>query len=159
MLDLWLKNNAAYGGYQARKLWSRFEILLLRFVIDRQEIAAVIKLIDELSSEEKSATLFLVPSEEMKDELSDIGVSSDNVGILHDSLYETMSREKFIVTALYSLSSHGKKIFSIPLSDTAHDLSTFMVDIDSLSLTIKGCVCVFVSHILSCCHYNEPARQ
>ena len=97
MLDLWLKNNAAYGGYQARKLWSRFEILLLRFVIDRQEIAAVIKLIDELSSEEKSATLFLVPSEEMKDELRAIGVSSDNVGILHDSLYETMSREKFIV--------------------------------------------------------------
>ena len=132
MLDLWLKNNAAYGGYQARKLWSRFEILLLRFVLDRQEIAMVMKLIYELPSEEKSATLFLVPSKEMKDELIDIGVSSDNVGILHESLYETLSRETFIVTALYSLSSHGKKICSVPLSDAAHDLSTFKVDIDSI---------------------------
>ena len=127
MLDLWLKNNAAYGGYQARKLWSRFEILLLRFVIDRQEIMAVIKLINKLSKEEKSATLFLVPSNEMKDALTDIGISSDNVGILHESLYEILSRETFMVTALYSLSSHGKKIYSIPLCKTAHDLSIFKV--------------------------------
>ena len=131
MLDLWLKNNAAYGGYQARKLWSRFEILRLRFVIDQQEIMAVRKLIDKLSNEEKSATLFLVPSDEMKNALTDIGVSSDNVGILHESFYETLSREVFMVTALYYLSSHGKKIFSIPLSKAAHDLSILKVHNDT----------------------------
>ena len=129
MLDLWLKNNAAYGGYQARKLWSRFEILRLRFVIDQQEIMAVRKLIDKLSNEEKSATLFLVPSDEMKNVLTDIGVSSDNVGILHESFYETLSREVFMVTALYSLSSHGKKILSIPLYKSAHDFLIFKVHI------------------------------
>ena len=134
MLDLWLKNNAAYGGYQAKKLWSRFEILLLRFVIDRQEIMAVKKLIDKLSKEEKAATLFLVPSNEMKDALTDIGISPDNVGILHESLYEILSRETFMVTALYSLSSHGKKIYSIPLCKTAHDLSIFKVNTNNIFL-------------------------
>lgn len=64
----------------------------------------------------------------MKDALTDIGISSDNVGILHESLYEILSRETFMVTALYSLSSHGKKIYSIPLCKTAHDLSIFKVN-------------------------------
>ena len=125
MMDLMMRDNAAYGGYQARKLWSRFEIMLLRVVIDRHEIRAVIKLIDKLSVEEKSATLFLVPTEELRDELTSIGVSSDNIAILHASLYKRFTREMFIVTALYSLSSHAKKIYSIPVDNNRRDSSIF----------------------------------
>ena len=76
----------------------------------------------------------------MKDALTDtdIGISPDNVGILHESLYEILSRETFMVTALYSLSSHGKKIYSIPLCKTAHDLSIIKVNTNNTFSILRG---------------------
>ena len=109
-------------------MWSRYDILLLRFVIDHQDIKAAIKLIDELTNEDKISTLFLVPSEKMKDVLVAIGVSSNNIGILHESLYKTLTRDIFMVTSLYFLSSHGKKIYTIPLSKVSCDISFFKVN-------------------------------
>ena len=38
LLDLWLKNNRDGGGYQARKLLTKYQVLLTRFVTCQEDI-------------------------------------------------------------------------------------------------------------------------
>ena len=65
MVDLWLKNNAEYGGYQARRIWQTHPVLVTRFVFDLEDLGAAVSLVRELSPEEIQATLFIVSSEEV----------------------------------------------------------------------------------------------
>ena len=66
MVDLWLKNNAEYGGYQARRIWQTHPVLVTRFVFDLEDLGAAVSLVrEELSPEEIQATLFIVSSEEV----------------------------------------------------------------------------------------------
>ena len=75
MVDLWLKNNAEYGGYQARRIWQSHPVLLTRFVFDLEDLGAAVSLVrEELSPEEIRATLFIVSSEEVV--IQNFGISS-----------------------------------------------------------------------------------
>ena len=64
-LDLWLKDNARYGGRQARRIWRRWAVLLVRFVASARDLGPALQLLDQLSAEEMEATLFVVSSEEV----------------------------------------------------------------------------------------------
>ena len=64
-LDLWLKDNARYGGRQARRIWRSWAVLLVRFVASARDLGPALQLLDKLSAEEKEATLFVVSSEEV----------------------------------------------------------------------------------------------
>ena len=64
-LDLWLKDNARYGGRQARRIWRSWAVLLVRFVASARDLGPALQLLDQLSVEEMEATLFVVSSEEV----------------------------------------------------------------------------------------------
>ena len=121
LLDLWLKNNQNNGGYQARKLLTKYQVLLTRFVTCKEDIDDFNKSIKKLSSEELEATLFIVPSEQIKNELKLLGVSAQNIG-LQSEKNTSISREKIILSSLRHLTSYGQKIVTLPHFASALDL-------------------------------------
>ena len=123
LLDLWLKNNRDGGGYQARKLLTKYQVLLTRFVTCQEDIDDFKTNINKLSSMELEGTLFIVPSEEIKNELKLLGILSQNIGLQSTKNNITMiSREKFILGTLRHLSSYGQKIVTLPYFASALDL-------------------------------------
>jgi len=123
LLDLWLKNNRDGGGYQARKLLTKYQVLLTRFVTCQEDIDDFKTNINKLSSMELEGTLFIVPSEEIKNELKLLGILSQNIGFQSTKNNSTMiSREKFILGTLRHLSSYGQKIVTLPYFASALDL-------------------------------------
>ena len=77
-LDLWLKDNARYGGRQARRIWRSWAVLLVRFVASARDLGPALQLLDQLSAEEMEATLFVVSSEEVSHPIFSTTVSTIN---------------------------------------------------------------------------------
>ena len=110
MFDLWLKVNNRLGIYFARKIWSTNNFVILRFVKDFQDLRQLQENIHRFSSFEKSITIFLVATEDLREKLLLLGAFF--VAIYKYDLVGFDPHKKDII--LSEFTSYANRILTLP---------------------------------------------
>ena len=113
-----------YGTLQARqlKLKQNKKLLTVRFVFDTADVEILRNSSFLLTDDEIKLTLFLVPSQDLKEHLSDnLNIPSDNVGVHVSST--NVTRDMFVLECLAGLTAMQNKIVTVPLDQPAADFS------------------------------------
>ena len=117
MLDLLLKINNNLGMHFARQIWTKSNLLILRFIEDNEALRQLRRNIRKIERE-NHLTIFLVEREELGARLITMGANYVAMYNYNMASYDPANKD----LVLMEFSSYGNKIITLPNNVTLSDI-------------------------------------